>query len=229
MDKPTGFARWRAEVRRPGFVIEAVATVLSLMLAVWVCTELMKSSQARPGAPLDDPILRVVGPIQLRWPIFAVLWTSILLWFYTAGQDPPRLLMGLQAAVLLVVFRAIAIYLVPLEPPPAIIPLADPIARSIQSGVPVTKDLFFSGHTSGMFLMFLTVASKRLKAFFLAGTIFIGIGVVLQHVHYSGDVYAAPFFAYGSWRLIVLLHGYSNRHVLSGNAAENGPARTDAD
>ena len=197
---------WRTSIRSPRYLCEAALTVLLLGLSLAICLELMRYAQARPAGSLNDPILSAVGPIRLTWPIFAVLWSSILVGTIYVAEDPVRLLMGLQAAALLMVFRTIALYLVPLSPLPTIIPLADPIAIYFGTGTLVTKDLFFSGHTSIMFLLFLTANYTRLKWFLLAGTIFIGIGVILQHVHYSGDVFVAPFFAYGSWRMVLLAH-----------------------
>jgi hypothetical protein len=180
--------------------------VLLLALSVRICAELMHYAQARPAGPLNDPILNAIGPIRLTWPISIVLWFSILMGVCFLAANPPRLLMGLQAAALLVFFRTIALYLVPLSPLPTIIPLADPIAIYLATGTLITKDLFFSGHTSVMFLLFLSADLPWLRRFLLAGTVFVGVAVVLQHVHYSGDVYSAPFFAYGSWRLVLLAH-----------------------
>ena len=45
-----------------------------------------------------------------------------------------------------------------------------------------------------------------LKMAFFAATITAGICVVLQHVHYSIDVFVAPFFAYTGWRLGTVAH-----------------------
>lgn len=203
----TGTA-WRSAIRQRPFIIETGLTVLLLVLSLYICTELMHYRQARPGAPLDDPILHAVGPIRLTWPIFLVLWPSIILGLYCLAQEPARLLMGLQATALLIFFRTFALYLVPLEPLPTIIPMADPIVMYLGTGTLITKDLFFSAHTSMMFLIYLSTNAPKLKWFFLAGTVFVGFGVIAQHVHYSGDVFAAPFFAYGSWRLIVRMHEY---------------------
>ena len=197
---------WRTSARSPRYLCEAALTVLLFVLSMRICFELMHYAQARPGAPLNDPILNAFGPIRLTWPIFVVLWSSIIAGLWYMAEDPVRLLMGFQAAALLIFFRTIALYLVPLSPLPTIIPLADPIAIYFGKGTLVTKDLFFSGHTSVMFLLFLTANYSRLKWFLLAGTIFIGIGVILQHVHYSGDVFVAPFFAYASWRMVLLAH-----------------------
>lgn len=201
-------AAWRSALRRPRFVFESILTVLLLVLFVRLCSELMLYRQARPGAPLDDPILHAVGPIRLTWLIFAVIWSSIIMGLYCLAHEPERLIVGLQATALLILLRTIALYLVPLEPLPTIIPLADPIVEFLGTGTLVTKDLFFSGHTSAMFLLYLAINSSRLKWFFLFGTVFVAVGVVVQHVHYSGDVYAAPFFAYGSWRLVLFAHDH---------------------
>jgi len=197
---------WRKCVRDSRYLCEAALTLLLFFLSIRICSMLMHYAQARPGAPLADPILNAVGPIRLTWPIFVVLWSSMVAGLWYMAEDPVRLLMGFQAASLLIFFRTIALYLVPLEPLPTIIPLADPIAIYVSTGKLVTKDLFFSGHTSAMFLLFLTANYSRLKWFLLAGTIFVGVGVVLQHVHYSGDVFVAPFIAYASWRLVLLAH-----------------------
>ncbi len=205
-DSPVIGNHWRKAVRSPRYLCEAALTVLLLGLSMHICALLMQYAQSRPGAHLNDPILNAVGPIRLTWPIFVVLWSSIVAGIWYMAEDPGRLLIGLQAGALLMVFRTLALYLVPLSPLPTIIPLADPIAIYMGTGTLVTKDLFFSGHTSVMFLLFLSANYSRLKWFLLAGTIFIGVGVILQHVHYSGDVYVAPFFAYASWRIVLLAH-----------------------
>ena len=199
-------AVWRAAVRQPRFVRGGILTVLALALSLYICTRLMHYVQARPGTAINDPILGAVGPVCLTWPIFAVLWFSMAVGVYWLALNPPKLLMGLQAGALLMVFRTISLFLLPLEPLPTIIPLEDPIAIYFGTGTLITKDLFFSGHTAVMFLLFLTAHSRRLKWFFLAGTVLVGVGVALQHVHYSADVYSAPFFAYGSWRLVLFAH-----------------------
>jgi membrane-associated phospholipid phosphatase len=41
-----------------------------------------------------------------------------------------------------------------------------------------------------------------LKAFFLIAAIVVGVSVLLQHVHYTIDVFVAPFFAYCSFYIV---------------------------
>jgi membrane-associated phospholipid phosphatase len=101
----------------------------------------------------------------------------------------------------MVIFRMIAMYLLPLDPPPAMIPLQDPMVEFFGTGKLLTRDLFFSGHTSTLFLLFLVTPRGILKSLFLGCTILVAVAVLVQHVHYTIDVFAAPFFAYAAVKL----------------------------
>ncbi len=102
----------------------------------------------------------------------------------------------------MVALRIAAMWATPLEAPPGMIPLEDPVVRLFGPGRLLTKDLFFSGHTSTLFLLALTVPGRGWKALFVAATAAVAVGVLVQHVHYAIDVLAAPFFAYASVRLV---------------------------
>jgi membrane-associated phospholipid phosphatase len=97
----------------------------------------------------------------------------------------------------------IAMYSVPLEAPVTLIPLNDPFVQLFGTGQILEKDLFFSGHTATLFLLFLISDNKILKLFFLISTLFVAVSVLLQHVHYSVDVIAAPFFAFASYKIVI--------------------------
>jgi len=96
----------------------------------------------------------------------------------------------------------VMMFLIPLNPPAEMIPLNDPFVQNFSSGRILTKDLFFSGHTATIFLLFLTSGGKAFKIFFLSATILVGACLLLQHVHYTIDVISAPFFGYLCYRFI---------------------------
>jgi hypothetical protein len=85
------------------------------------------------------------------------------------------------------------------------IPLSDPFAEYFTAGSVMTKDLFFSGHTATLFFLFLITEKKILRYIFLCATMAVAILVLAQHVHYTIDVFAAPFFTYGAYKAILLI------------------------
>jgi len=78
----------------------------------------------------------------------------------------------------------------------------------------LTKDLFFSGHTSTTFLLLLYCWSKpRLRWLALAGHLFVGCTVFLAHLHYTIDVGGAYAITYTA------LVGVNRRFPIDGGTA----------
>jgi hypothetical protein len=58
-------------------------------------------------------------------------------------------------------------------------------------------DFFFSGHTGAPYLMALIFWQEKFwRLFFIATSILFAASVLLAHIHYSIDVFAAPFITY---------------------------------
>ncbi len=66
-------------------------------------------------------------------------------------RRPRALVIGVQAYALLIVLRMVAMYVTALEPPSDMIALNDPLIETVLKGKLLTRDLFFSGHTSTVF------------------------------------------------------------------------------
>lgn len=154
--------------------------------------------ELRNGFILNDPLLKILPAIDLSTWIFGLIWISILYTLFRTISSPTRLLEVIYSIVFIISLRFITLILVPLNPPAGLIPINDPISSLCYGGHSnfLTKDLFFSGHTSTLFICFLLMKQKWEKVLFGIGTFLIATFVLIQHVHYTIDVIAAPFFTY---------------------------------
>jgi len=204
---PGAMSLWKHELQSRYFQAELAMTVILLCLVARVSSQWLVFMEInRTGVSLPDPILTSFQPMNLKWPIFILLWTAVIGTILHLLYHPRFLVIGLQAAGLLLTFRTISITIMPLEPLGSIIPLTDPIIEGLGTGKPIVKDLFFSGHTAIVFLCAVAARNIPWKILCALSAVAVGSGVILQHVHYSADVYSAPFFAYTSWRLALLAH-----------------------
>ncbi len=97
-------------------------------------------------------------------------------------------------------------YLVPLDPPAGHILLNDPFVETFGTGNLLTKDLFFSGHTATLLILFLVAEKGVYKYFLLAAIILVAVFVIIQHVHYTIDVLAALFITSSCFIFVKFLH-----------------------
>lgn len=190
---------WSEALSDRGFRLRFASALPALVLVLAILARFLEAVEARPGVVLPDPLLALFPARDLTWATFGLVYGGVLASVVWLVRRPRRLLLGIQAYVVLVVLRMAAMWALPLEPPAGLIPLDDPLVRLFGPSKVLTKDLFFSGHTATLFLLALAVSAPRLRALLLAGTAAVGVCVLAQHVHYAIDVFAAPFFVQGSW------------------------------
>ena len=154
--------------------------------------------QRQDGIILHDWILNLLTPRDLSVPIFIIMWSTTVLAIYRCVNQPAVFLTILYSLIFLCFARMLAIYFVHLEPPVNLIPLKDPLTSITYGGrgLFITKDLFFSGHTSNMLLLALCLPKKSDKIIAFTAAISIGIMVLMQHVHYSVDVFGAVLITF---------------------------------
>ena len=154
--------------------------------------------EKREGMVLQDFVLDAIPAMDVSVPSFVIIWSVVLLVFYRIYQNPMLFLVVAYGFILMCLLRVLTISLIPLNPPVGIIVLKDPIANIAygRNGIFITKDLFYSGHTGNMFLFFLCLERKWDKIFALTASFLVGILVMVQHIHYSIDVFAAFIFTY---------------------------------
>ncbi len=198
-------SRWKEALRSPSFRLQLLLTVSIMGILLACYAHFLDWIELRPGVVFHDPLLASFHARKVTWIVFGLVYGGLLLGLGTLSTHPAALLVALQSYALIVAVRMAAIYLMPLDPPVGMIRLKDPFVGLFGSGAALTKDLFFSGHTATLFLLFLTAQTRVLRIVFVLGTLVVGAGVIWQHVHYTVDVLAAPFFAFGCYRCVLML------------------------
>jgi hypothetical protein len=176
-------------------------TIIALLLVAIILIMLptfFAFIEKRDGMVLQDYVLDAVPAMDVSIPTFTIIWSVVLLVFYRIYQNPRLFLLVAYGFILMCVLRMLTISLLPLNPPPGLIVLKDPIANIAYggNGIFITKDLFYSGHTGNMFLFFLCLEAKWDKIIALTASFLIGFLVLIQHIHYSIDVISAFIFTY---------------------------------
>jgi membrane-associated phospholipid phosphatase len=192
---------WQGAWQVPSFrrrVISGLIIVVSILSSFPV---FFQHIELRHGILLNDPVLRLLPPHNVSLPLFIVIWAISGLSLFRAAQTPQMFLNFLWSFILLSLFRTLTITLVPLDPPAGLIPLVDPLSNFFYGDKFVTKDLFFSGHTSTVFLLFLVIPGRSEKKLALLATIIVGFLLLVQHVHYSLDVLGGFLFAWLSYQI----------------------------
>ena len=204
---PSYFSPLRTAWHRHGFRRESLATLAVAVPVIFGLTRFLESVERRSGAVLTDPVLALFRPVDLTWLTFLIIYAGLISAIALLLRHPRNLMLALQTYCLTAAARMIAMWLLPLDPPEGMIALKDPVVELFGGGNTLTRDLFFSGHTSTLLIVALATPGRAARAAYFVCTAAVGLSVILQHVHYTIDVVAALFFAYGCYRMIVLFHG----------------------
>ncbi|MCB2406602.1 sphingomyelin synthase family protein [Hymenobacter lucidus] len=194
---PAPAPTWPQLWRQPAFRGRLLGILAALLLLGAVIPRFFAFIQARPGVVLPDPLLAVLPAHDVSGLTFGAIYLSVAVAVVYLVPRPALLLRALWAYGLLHLLRLLTLWLLPLEPPLGLVLLQDPLVDKLfyASATPITKDLFFSGHTATVALLALAVGPGLLRRGLWLGAVLIGGLVLVQHAHYSYDVAAAPAFA----------------------------------
>lgn len=194
--------RWKSTVHNRGFLPTVFVFLTILVFIVILLPYFFSYIELRKGVLLSDPLLDRIHPIDISPILFTALWAMILLVLFRSFQHPLIFLQLLVSFTLLTILRITAIFLIPLEPPRHLITLTDPLSNYFYGQQPfITRDLFFSGHTATVVLIYFCLRKKNDRRLAFLAFLLISILVLVQHVHYTIDVLAAPVFAWLSFLL----------------------------
>ncbi|MBX2946087.1 MAG: phosphatase PAP2 family protein [Cyclobacteriaceae bacterium] len=191
------FLTWASAWHHNVFRKHLILTLGLLVACALAAPHIFRFVEAREGYVLPDPVLVALPAKQVSVYIFVILYIFIGMAIIILVQSPKAFLTALQAYLLITLFRFVTLLLVPLEAPPGLLPLQDPLVDKLFYQQPVTKDLFFSGHTGILALFFFLLGHNRQwNWLFGLASLAVGILLLVQHAHYTLDVLAAPAFAW---------------------------------
>ncbi len=155
---------------------------------------------------VGDLLLDNLPAVNLNFLIIEIALFSIVAGLIFVISRPRYLIFTLKALALFIMIRALFISLTHVGIYPESIYPGDGVFAQIYTYLNFQSGFFFSGHTGSPFLMALIFwENVRARAVFLALSLTFGISVLLAHIHYSIDVLAAPFMAYGIYKIALYL------------------------
>jgi hypothetical protein len=187
---------WKVAWQERPFRKRLIAAVVGMLLVLAALPPFFQVIEARGGRHLSDPVLDYLGPADVSIPIFACIWGIVIIGVRRAAMNPVFLYRFVSSYILVTLLRMLTIYVTRLEPPSGLIPLIDPIANRFYGEEFITRDLFFSGHTATLFLFAFNFTVRWEKWVAMLASSAVGVLVLVQHVHYTIDVVAAPILTY---------------------------------
>jgi hypothetical protein len=181
-----------------------IGTIL-IVAIINIMPSFFRGIETRNGPVLNDWVLAHLPAYDVSVPIFAIIWGMGLLMAIRAFYKPAICNTYIWTLVLVCIARFISLTLVKLDPPAGLIPLVDPLSSYFYGHAAITKDLFFSGHTSTMVLIYLNLERKTDKIIAFIAALVVMFLLLIQHIHYTMDVLAAPVIVYCLYRFVKML------------------------
>jgi hypothetical protein len=181
-------------LRSPSFLFQLGLGIILLETAYAITAKSAYVATAYAGIPVVDTIHSLFPRISsefvhadITFFLFDLRYPILFLFLPIA----PFALYALASCVLL---RAVCINLTHIGMPDGIIPIV--------SSITFWGDLFFSGHVANTCMLgFIFWQLRPLRYLWFTASAILGISAILGRYHYTIDVVAAPFFAYGTFQL----------------------------
>lgn len=154
-------------------------------------------SNSVPDLLLDHLPIVNLNYIIVEGALGAIVGSIVLLL-----SKPRYLLFTLKTVAIFVATRAVFVSLTHLGIYPGQINPDNGFFDRIYTGLGLEAGFFFSSHTGLPFLMSLIFWNERFWRYvFLTISVVFAISVLLAHVHYSIDVFAAPYITYTVFKM----------------------------
>ncbi len=148
----------------------------------------------------DDPAFMFLPAKDVSIPIFTITYGSIITYVILNRKKKYFASKMAFSYGLLLIFRTLTLTILPLKEPETIVYLEDPFLNYFIYSGTIDSDLFFSGHTALICLIFFL--THKWKWIFALLGIVMGILLMIQRVHYSIDILAALPFAFLAVKIV---------------------------
>lgn len=189
------------------FTRERVRSLVNalILLALAVIFQYYASAYVNrvPSNSVSDLFLSILPVVNLNFIIVEGALCAILLSIILILAKPQYLLFVLKTAAIFIATRAVFISVTHIGIYPTQVgPDPTGIFDRAYTGLGLEAGFFFSGHTGLPFLMALIMWNEKFWRYaYIILAIVFGIAVLFAHVHYSIDVLAAPYMAYGIFKM----------------------------
>jgi hypothetical protein len=194
---------WKVLLYDRAYLISLFVGVFVLVSSYFVTFFVSSYNDFKSYVSVGDFILDNIPTYNLEflftWGIYSTL-AFIFAYFVFERQE--LLPFALKTFGLLLFVRSGFIVLTHVGPPSGFFyeDSVGPIYDSFTQWI-FRNDLFFSGHTAIPFMAFLLLKDYKVRWLMLFSSIAMGVTVLLMHVHYSIDVFAAFFITHGIYAL----------------------------
>ena len=156
-----------------------------------------------PSNSVADLFLSILPVVNLNLIIVEGALCAIGISILLILAKPEYVLFTLKAAAIFIATRAVFISVTHIGIyPGGVNPDPTGIFDRTYTGLGLEAGFFFSGHTGLPFLMALiTWKEKFWRYVYLILSVVFGVAVLFAHVHYTIDVLAAPYMAYGIFKM----------------------------
>lgn len=173
-----------------------IGSILFLLLIAFIFNRFLAWNEVREGLYFDDPVFHWYKAKDYSWAIMLPLYVAITFFIYFYRHQPLKLTRLATAYALAIAFRMVTLYFLPFYADADAVKLYDPILNNfVYPNNYVARDLFFSGHAALMLLMMWTMPKGVWRRIYLVIAVIISTFLVLQKVHFSIDILAAPIFS----------------------------------
>ncbi len=195
----TVFKRHKQYWSRRGFGLSTLSGIALFIVSLFVNYAAGTYAVEKASNSVTDILLGILPLVNTEIVFVEGSFAFVFFVFLLLIHEPRRIPFVLKTAALFIFIRSIFITLTHLGPFPGAITIdSDELNKVFTFGA----DLFFSGHTGLPFLfalMFWENYYLRLVFFICSGI--AAVSVLLGHLHYSIDVFAAYFITYSIFHI----------------------------